>query len=91
MACKELTVFRRNFDRLKNGLDVDAIASAAYSAELISKADFDECAGELAYKKATVFVAAVERGVRRDVENFHKFLQLLKETPAHCHLLADLE
>lgn len=91
MACEELTIFRCNFDRLKRSLDVDAIASTAYSAELISNADFEQCAGEPDHKKATVFVAAVERGVKRDINNFHKFLQILKETPAHCHLIADLK
>eukprot|EP00731_Ephydatia_muelleri_P001654 Em0001g1654a len=90
MASDELTIFRRNFDRLKAGLDVHTIADAAYSAELISNADLEQCAGEPDHRKATVFVAALERGVRRDIENFHKFLKILKDTPAHSHLLADL-
>ena len=90
MAGDELGVFRDNFDRLKAGLDVEDIASAAYSAGLISQADLEQCLGEPRHRRATVFVAAVERGVMRDEENFYKFLKLLKEVPAYHHLIDGL-
>ena len=90
MASKTLTTFRQNFDRFRAGLDVEEIANLAYAAELISLADFEQCRDEPSHRRATVFVAAVERGVIRDEENFDKFLNILKQQPAYKHLLEGL-
>ena len=77
----EAEALKRSFTYLVNSIDTAALLSAALSRNLITDHQRMECYNEAnPYKKAETFIYYLQRAVNADYDNFHTFVQVLKET-----------
>ena len=77
----EPEALKHSFSYLVNSIDTAALLPAALSRNLITDRQRTECYN-LAdpYKKAETFVGYLQRAVNGDYNNFHTFVQILRET-----------
>ena len=77
----EPEALNHSFSYLVNSIDTAALLPAALSRNLITDRQRTECYNEAdPYKKAETFVGYLQRAVNADYDNFHTFVQILKET-----------
>ena len=77
----EQEALKNSFSYLVNSIDTAALLPAALSRNLITDRQRTECYNEAdPYKKAETFVGYLQRAVNADYDNFHIFVQILKET-----------
>ena len=77
----EPEALKHSFSYLVNSIDTAALLPAALSRDLITDRQRTECYNEAdPYKKAETFVGYLQRAVNADYDNFHTFVQILKET-----------
>ena len=77
----EPEALKHSFSYLVSSIDTAALLPAALSRNLITDHQRSECYNEVdTYKKAETFVGYLQRAVNADYDNFHSFVQILKET-----------
>ena len=77
----ESEALRLAFSYLVNSIDSTAILPAALSAHLISDSQRSECDSVAdSFKRAGNFLGHIQRAVNGDSNNYHTFIQVLKET-----------
>ena len=72
---------------LVNSIDATALLPAALSTNLITSQQRSECATKTDPKET--FVGYIEQAVNGDYDNFHIFIQILKET-GQAHIASRL-
>ena len=77
----EPEALKHSFCYLVNSIDTAALLPAALSRNLITDRQRTQCYNEAdPYKKAETFVGYLQRAVNGDYNNFHTFVQILRET-----------
>ena len=77
----ELEALKHLFSYLVNSIDTAALLPAALSRNLITDRQRTECYNEAdPYKKAEIFLGYLQRAVNTDYDNYHTFVQILKQT-----------
>ena len=81
-SAAEPEALKHSFSYLVNSIDTAALLPAALSRNLITDRQRTECSKEThsVYQRAETFVAYLQRAVNADYDNFHTFVQILKET-----------
>ena len=86
----EPEALKHSFGYLVNSIDTAALLPAALSRNLITDRQRTECYNEAdPYKKAEMFVGYLQRAVNGDCDNYHTFVQILKQT-GQAHIASRL-
>ena len=89
-AAADSEAFKHSFSYLVNSIDATALLPAALSTNLITSQQRSECATKTNPKeKAETFVGYIGQAVNGDYDNFHIFIQILKET-GQAHIASRL-
>ena len=87
----EFKAFKSLMPRLEECINPDDFLTRCYSNEIISKYDLSEAQGErVSLKKANVLLQAVEKAIKKEPENFKKFLNVLGSEVTSKKLVEDL-
>ena len=82
MASAEPEALNHSFSYLVSSIDTAALLPVALSRNLITDRQRTECSKEThsVCQRAETFVGYLQRAVNADYDNFHTFVQILKET-----------